>query len=100
MNGIIKVAAVNCDEEREIAGEFGIKGKQLSEISQLIISEGFPTIKIFADPTKSSDSKKLFNKKVEDYQGQRTASSIANFAVTKLPSFVSQLKASTFEKFM
>jgi thiol-disulfide isomerase/thioredoxin len=26
MNGIIKVAAVNCDEDKELAGYFGVKG--------------------------------------------------------------------------
>ncbi len=28
MKGIVKVAAVNCDDEKELAGAFGIKGKK------------------------------------------------------------------------
>jgi thioredoxin-like negative regulator of GroEL len=26
MKGIIKVAAINCDDEKELAGYFGVKG--------------------------------------------------------------------------
>ncbi len=32
MKGIVKVAAVNCDDEKELAGAFGIKGKKNNNI--------------------------------------------------------------------
>lgn len=29
LKGLVKVGGVNCDEERELAGQYGIQGRQL-----------------------------------------------------------------------
>jgi len=56
LKGIIGVGGVNCDEHKQLCGQFGV--------------QGFPTIKIFGS-----------NKaKPEDYQGQRTAAGIVQAA--------------------
>lgn len=49
LKGVVKVGAVNCDDEKSLAGRFGVRG--------------FPTIKIFG-----ADKKKPL-----DYNGARTA---------------------------
>lgn len=49
LKGVVKVGAVNCDDEKSLAGRFGVRG--------------FPTIKIFGADKK----------KPTDYNGARTA---------------------------
>lgn len=51
LKGVVKVGAVDCDEHKDLAGKFGVKG--------------FPTIKIFT------------GKDSTDYSGERTAKGIA-----------------------
>ncbi|KAG5674681.1 hypothetical protein PVAND_004633 [Polypedilum vanderplanki] len=51
LKGVVKVGAVDCDQHKELAGQFNIRG--------------FPTIKIFT------------GKQSTDYQGQRDAKGIA-----------------------
>jgi protein disulfide-isomerase A6 len=87
LKGIVKVGAVDCDVEKELCGSFEVKG--------------FPTLKIF--PSKSvpvPKKKDAFHKVPEDYQGGRTAAAIANFALTKLPSFVSSVTSANHDKFL
>jgi len=75
LKGIVKVAAVNCDEDRELAGMFDVKG--------------FPTIIFFgSEQVPNPHQKGLPWKNPEPYQGQRTASAIANYATSRLPNFV------------
>lgn len=75
LKGIVKIAAVNCDEERELAGMFEVKG--------------FPTILFFgSDQVPNPHQKGAPWKTPEPYNGQRTASAIANYATSKLPNFV------------
>lgn len=64
LKGIVKVGAVDCDEHKEVAGQFGIRG--------------FPTIKIFG-ATKN---------KPDDYQGGRTSEAIVDGALNALRSLV------------
>lgn len=64
LKGIVKVGAVDCDEHKEMAGQFGIRG--------------FPTIKIFG-ATKN---------KPDDYQGGRTSEAIVDGALNALRSLV------------
>lgn len=48
--GIFKVAAINCDEEKELCGNFDIKGNQdyIKYIWVYVLTSiGFPTLKIF-----------------------------------------------------
>ena len=54
--GVVGVGAVNCDEEKQLCGQYGV--------------QGFPTIKVFGDDKR----------KPKDYQGQRTAEGIAQEA--------------------
>lgn len=53
--GVVKVGGVNADEEKSLGSEYGV--------------QGFPTIKIFT------------GKKVEDYNGGRTAKDIVDAAL-------------------
>ena len=94
MKGIIKVAAVNCDEDKELAGYFGVKGIEIHMIIYLA-SKGFPTIKIFPSNSVPTKDGKGFEKKPEDYNGQRTAAAMANAALSKLASFVTTVKSAS-----
>jgi protein disulfide-isomerase A6 len=84
LKGIVRVGAVNCDEEQEICGTYEVKG--------------FPTIKLF--PSKLTETKGGFHKKPEDYNGARSAGGMVSFALSKLPSFVTAVTSSSEEKFL
>ena len=56
LKGIIGVGGVNCDEHKQLCGQFGV--------------QGFPTIKIFGSNKN----------RPEDYQGQRNAAGIVQAA--------------------
>ncbi|KAF0774950.1 hypothetical protein AaE_001350, partial [Aphanomyces astaci] len=57
LDGIVNVAAVDCDQHKELAGKYGVNG--------------FPTIKVFGENKRSPT----------DYQGQRTAQAIVDAGV-------------------
>lgn len=57
LKGVVKVGGVNADEHKSLAQQFGVRG--------------FPTIKVFG----------LDKKKPQDYNGQRTAKGIVDFAL-------------------
>jgi len=80
------VAAVNGDDERELASAYGIKG--------------FPTIKLFPSQLTKTPDGKGFHKVPEDYEGPRTAAAMANFAVGKLPNFVSKITSKSIDSFL
>merc|ERR1711920_32933 len=64
LDGVVNVAAVDCDQHKDIAGRFGV--------------QGFPTIKVFgADKYKPTD-----------YQGQRDAPSIAKHGMKQAKALV------------
>jgi len=87
LKGLVNVGAVDCDVEKELCGNFGV--------------QGFPTIKIFPSKTTPVSGKKdSFHKVPEDYQGQRTAAAIVNFALGKIPSFVVPVTSATEAKFL
>jgi len=87
LKGLVRVGAVNCDDEKEICGNFGV--------------QGFPTLKLFPSKiTPVSGKKDSFHKVPEDYQGQRTAASIVNFALGKLPNYVLPITAAKEENFL
>ncbi|GAB4816305.1 hypothetical protein N2152v2_003351 [Parachlorella kessleri] len=65
LNGVVKVAAVNCDEQKALCQQHQIRG--------------YPTIKAFRDG-------KLF-----DYQGERTASAIRDWGLSLLPNHVKKV---------
>ncbi|RLN96413.1 hypothetical protein BBJ28_00020473 [Nothophytophthora sp. Chile5] len=58
LDGVVNVAAVDCQEHEELAAQFGV--------------EGFPTIKIFGEDKN----------KPTEYQGERTAKGIVDAAVS------------------
>ena len=67
LKGIVKVGAIDCDEQanQPVCGQYGVRG--------------FPTIKLF--PGDKTGSKKL----AVDYQGDRSAGALVNYAVGRLP---------------
>jgi len=73
VEGLAKMGAVNCDEEsnKQLCGKFGI--------------QGFPTIKILPWNAKSAGQ-------AVDYQGQRSAGSIAKFLLDQIPNQVTNVK--------
>merc|ERR1719384_1531353 len=56
LEGIVNVGGINCDEQKQLCGQFGI--------------QGFPTIKVFGSNKNKPD----------DYQGARTAEGIVRVA--------------------
>ncbi|KAJ5718934.1 uncharacterized protein N7483_010016 [Penicillium malachiteum] len=70
LNGLAKVAAVNCDEDenKPFCGQMGV--------------QGFPTLKIV------TPSKKAGRPHVQDYQGPRTAKGIVDAVVNNIPNHV------------
>ncbi|KAK2746753.1 hypothetical protein FQN55_005480 [Onygenales sp. PD_40] len=73
LDGLAKVAAVNCDEDsnKQFCGQMGV--------------QGFPTLKIVVP------SKKPGKPRVEDYQGARTAKAIVDAVVDKIPNHVKRV---------
>ncbi|CAG8446443.1 16454_t:CDS:2 [Dentiscutata erythropus] len=77
LKGLVKVAAVNCDDEanRRICGSYDV--------------QGFPTIKLFpSKPIEDENVVGKFTKKPKDYLGARTAKAIVDYALPEIPSFV------------
>ncbi|KAJ5630072.1 Thioredoxin [Penicillium herquei] len=70
LNGLAKVAAVNCDEDenKPFCGQMGV--------------QGFPTLKIV------TPSKKAGRPNVQDYQGPRTAKGIVDAVKSNIPNHV------------
>jgi len=88
LKGIVRLGAVNCDEEKnkELCGAFGVKG--------------FPTIKFFPHIlTEVPSQKGAYHKVPTDYQSARTAAAIQSFALSNLPNFVTSVTSSSYEKF-
>ncbi|KAJ6119248.1 Thioredoxin [Penicillium sp. IBT 18751x] len=73
LNGLAKVAAINCDEDenKPFCGQMGV--------------QGFPTLKIV------TPSKKPGKPRVEDYQGARTAKAIVDAVVERIPNHVKRV---------
>jgi len=81
LKGIVKLAAIDCDQEQQLCGGFGIKG--------------FPTTKVFKP---SGDAAKPPTP--EDYNGPRTAAGIANYAAEIMPSYVTSLTKKNHDQFL
>ncbi|KAK9727378.1 hypothetical protein K7432_001910 [Basidiobolus ranarum] len=82
LKGIVKVAAVDCDEEKNkpLCSTYGI--------------QGFPTIKVF--PSQLTSDSKHPNKVTKvpvDYNGPRSAKALVDFAVSKIPSYVQTISS-------
>ncbi|GJP76196.1 hypothetical protein CLOP_g6565 [Closterium sp. NIES-67] len=74
--GIVRFGAINCDEHKSIASEYGIRG--------------FPTLKLFG----------ANKKRPEDYNGARTAKAMSDAAVAALPNHVTVLSSSSLPTFL
>ncbi|KAI2641010.1 thioredoxin-domain-containing protein [Xylaria nigripes] len=83
LEGLAKVAAVNCDEEenKPLCGAMGV--------------QGFPTLKIVR-PGKKKGSKPV----VEDYQGPRSAKAIVDAVVDKISNHVKRVTDKEIESFL
>ncbi|GAP85255.1 putative protein disulfide-isomerase [Rosellinia necatrix] len=83
LEGLAKVAAVNCDEDenKQLCGMMGV--------------QGFPTLKIVR-PGKKKGSKPV----VEDYQGERSAKAIVNAVVDKINNHVQRVTDKDIETFL
>ncbi|TGJ82059.1 hypothetical protein E0Z10_g6701 [Xylaria hypoxylon] len=83
LDGLAKVAAVNCDED---------ENKQLCSMMGV---QGFPTLKIVR-PGKKRGSKPV----VEDYQGERSAKAIVNAVVDKINNHVRKVADKDIDTFL
>ncbi|KAI0097926.1 thioredoxin-domain-containing protein [Nemania sp. FL0031] len=83
LDGLAKVAAVNCDEDenKQLCGMMGVKG--------------FPTLKIVR-PGKKKGGKPV----VEDYQGERSAKAIVNAVVDKINNHVKRVTDKDIDSFL
>ncbi|KAH8700619.1 hypothetical protein BGW36DRAFT_316682 [Talaromyces proteolyticus] len=82
LEGLAKVAAVNCDEEenKPLCGQMGV--------------QGFPTLKIVVP------GKKPGKPRVEDYQGQRSAKAIVDSVIDRIPNHVKKLTDKDFDSWV
>ncbi|KAJ5573429.1 uncharacterized protein N7459_007856 [Penicillium hispanicum] len=82
LNGLAKVAAVNCDddENKPFCGQMGV--------------QGFPTLKIV------TPSKKPGKPRVEDYQGARSAKGIVDAVVDRIPNRVKRATDKDLDKWL
>jgi protein disulfide-isomerase A6 len=78
LDGVAKVGVVNCDDEKELASRYGIKG--------------FPSIKVFKGEGKKA-------RRPDDYNGERSASAIVEHAKHVMPSYIARVKESGLEAF-
>lgn len=88
LHGIVRVGAVNCDEEQKLCGSFGV--------------QGFPTVKLFPWSTVPVPKGRPgeVTKEPVDYNGPRRAAALANAAVNMLPSFVQRVDAAAEPEFL
>ncbi|CAI7602406.1 unnamed protein product [Penicillium pancosmium] len=82
LNGLARVAAVNCDEDenKPFCGQMGV--------------QGFPTLKIV------TPGKKPGKPRVEDYQGARTAKAIVDTVVDRIPNHVKRATDKDLDKWL
>ncbi|KAK4462930.1 protein disulfide-isomerase MPD1 [Cladorrhinum samala] len=82
LEGLAKVAAVNCDEDvnKPFCGSMGV--------------QGFPTLKIVRP--KKGGGKPM----IQDYNGQRTASAIVDAVVQSINNYVVKVEDKSLDKFL
>ncbi|CAL5872909.1 uncharacterized protein PFLUO_LOCUS7178 [Penicillium psychrofluorescens] len=82
LDGLAKVAAVNCDDEenKPFCGQLGV--------------QGFPTLKIV------TPGKKPGKPRVEDYKGARTAKGIVDAVVDQIPNHVKRATDKDLDKWL
>jgi Thioredoxin len=77
MYGVIKVGAIDCQEDEELCEEFAVYD--------------VPTIKVFQE---------AYSDEGERYTGNNEWRSIANFATQKMQSFVSLVNKDNYQSFV
>ncbi|KAL4739159.1 hypothetical protein BDV11DRAFT_170303 [Aspergillus similis] len=82
LDGLAKVAAVNCDEDanKPFCGQMGV--------------QGFPTLKIV------TPSKKPGKPRIEDYQGPRTAKAIVDAVAERIPNHVKRITDKNLDEWL
>mmetsp|Transcript_7153 Transcript_7153/g.7018 ORF Transcript_7153/g.7018 Transcript_7153/m.7018 type:complete len:299 (+) Transcript_7153:155-1051(+) len=75
--GIIKIAAIDCEEEEELCDEYSIKY--------------YPSIMLFSDNTAEYP---------ELYKGEKTLQAMSDFAINKMQSFVRLVNTRNFHEFI
>eukprot|EP01100_Stratorugosa_tubuloviscum_P006431 TRINITY_DN2779_c1_g2_i1.p1 TRINITY_DN2779_c1_g2~~TRINITY_DN2779_c1_g2_i1.p1 ORF type:complete len:408 (-),score=170.42 TRINITY_DN2779_c1_g2_i1:65-1288(-) len=86
LKGLVKVAAVDCDAERELCQFYSI--------------QGFPTIKLFPSEVKPANNAGAIKKDPIDYQGARSAAALVKFGLSNLPNYVISLTESSHTSFI
>jgi len=74
--GMVQFVAIDCDDDKEFCATQGI--------------QGFPTLKVFYPYTSSKDAG-VYKKNSVDYQGERTAKAISDYAVERMRHVVIRL---------
>lgn len=77
LKGIIKIAAINCEEDEELCNEYNIKH--------------YPSIVIFTDNTSVDH---------EIYKGEKTQQAMTDFATSKMQNFVRLVTTKNFHEFV
>mmetsp|Transcript_25686 Transcript_25686/g.44233 ORF Transcript_25686/g.44233 Transcript_25686/m.44233 type:complete len:348 (-) Transcript_25686:148-1191(-) len=73
LKGVIRFGAVNAEVQKALADKYEIKG--------------YPTVKYFShELQRTTDDPNAIMKHTEDFSGSRTAKSVAEYALSKLPS--------------
>mmetsp|Transcript_25677 Transcript_25677/g.81551 ORF Transcript_25677/g.81551 Transcript_25677/m.81551 type:complete len:506 (+) Transcript_25677:1399-2916(+) len=80
LDGIVKVAAVDCDEAKEACAAAGVKS--------------FPTIQIYPHKKEKNPYTKKTMKIAVDHTGPRTGKKIAEFATSQIPMHVNMVSTS------
>lgn len=78
LDGVAKIGVVNCDDEKELASKYGIRG--------------FPSIKIFKGEGKKA-------RRPEDYNGGRAMKDIVDHAKYVMPGYIARVKDSGIDAF-
>lgn len=78
LDGVAKIGVVNCDDEKELASRYGIRG--------------FPSIKVFKGEGKKA-------RRPDDYNGGRTMKDIVDHAKYVMPGFIARVKDSGIDAF-
>lgn len=85
LEGMVKVAAIDVDQQKELAGLFGV--------------QSMPTIKLVKPKTTVSAAGK-FSPEPEAYNGQRSAASLVQFALAALNDYIETVDSKKFDSFL
>jgi len=86
LHGLVKVGAVNCDEEKQLCGQFGVRG--------------FPTLKLFPVEKTYNPYTKKSGKLPSDYNGPRSAKGMVDTVLSQLPNYVHVVKGENATDFL